>query len=93
MKEYIKVKDDKAILHYDSFDWIPGGGENGYMIEEFDYIVDIDEIIEFLLELTTIVNENNLSELCNLYKNQILNHFEEQAQEYAIEQYKKGEWY
>ena len=69
----LKIKEDKVILHYEGFDYIPYGGEDGYYIDEFDYEVDRDEVID-LLDGVTYDNVDAINKLINEQAQTIVKH-------------------
>ena len=86
--EKVKIKNDTAYLYYDGFDLV--SGDDGVPIHDFVYELDAGFVIEFLEKMLGYpIDELALPLLCEMYKDEILTHFFEEAKDAEIERLEK----
>lgn len=84
----IKILDDIVELRYEGFDWIPGGGEDGYCIDDYAYPVEVGEVEDFLYDKGEEWDtKEEFKQLVEKYQEEILDYFLEESQKWAIDKY------
>lgn len=84
-KEYIKIIDHIAYMHYEGFDLV--SGDDGIPISDFIYKVDEGYVIEFIEQLRqSPIDPYTLPLLLQVYMEQVLEHFREEARQWKVQE-------